>query len=75
MPSRVGHVLLEYVKDVLSGRRVTDERLGDLAFAVRIEVGRTLTPEEAAPVLRALPAENPRRGPAGNRPPAPPRRR
>lgn len=56
MPARVGHVLLDYVHDVMTGRRTTDERPGDLAFEVRREIGQTLEPQEAEPVLIELEA-------------------
>ena len=48
MPSRVGHVLSLYIEDLVEGEReLGDERPSDLAFAVRREVGQTLTREEA----------------------------
>ena len=57
MPSRVGQRLLDYVRDVLEGRRNSSERLSDLAFAIRLEVGRTITQEEANEVFAQLPGE------------------
>ncbi len=54
MPARVGHVLLDYVRDVLGGQRATDERPSDLAFEVRREIGQTLDAAEAEPVLKEL---------------------
>jgi hypothetical protein len=56
MPARVGQVLLDYVREILSGRRTTDERLSDLAFEVRREVGQTIDPADAKPVLDELSA-------------------
>ncbi len=48
MPSRVGAVLAQYVEDVARGaRELGDERPNDLAFAVRREVGQTLSQAEA----------------------------
>ena len=48
MPSRVGNVLARYVEDLVEGEReLGDERPSDLAFAVRREVGQTLSQAEA----------------------------
>lgn len=57
MPSRVGKRLLDYARDLMRGRRDPKsdyERPSDLAFAVRMEIGRTLAPEEADETLAAL---------------------
>lgn len=56
MPSRVGENLLRHAKAVLKGKAPpwAADRLADLAFEIRREVGVTLTREQADPVLRAL---------------------
>ena len=54
---RVGQVLLQYARALLDGQRPWwSETPQDLAFALRIEVGRSLTAEQAAPLLARLPA-------------------
>lgn len=55
---RVGQVLLAYATDLLDGRRPWwSETPGDLAFALRVEVGRSITAEQAAPLLARLPKD------------------
>jgi hypothetical protein len=49
MPSRVGQVLARYVEEIVAGKRElrSGDRPGDLAFAVRREVGQTLSKAES----------------------------
>jgi len=52
---RVGLVLLQYATDLLDERRPWwDETPRDLAFALRMEVGRTLTQDQIAPLEARL---------------------
>ena len=54
---RVGRVLLTYAEELLSGERPWwTETPRDLAFALRIEVGRTLTAQQVEPLLARLPS-------------------
>jgi hypothetical protein len=55
-PLRAGANLLKHVRGILSGRvDPLDEVLTDLSYALRMEVGRTITEAEAAPLLAELP--------------------
>ena len=56
---RCGKTLLKYARDLLDGRRPWwTETPRDLGFALRMEVGRTLTPEEIAPLEARLSAQH-----------------
>jgi len=52
MANRVGGELVKYAQDVIENRRTTNERLSDIAFAIRFERGSTI-PEAVADKLLA----------------------
>lgn len=58
MPSRVSGRLLRHIRDVIEGRKVTEERLSDLAFHLRTEVqdsrGGKMNEKEAQEILERL---------------------
>lgn len=58
MPSRVSNRLVRYIRDVIEGRRISDERLSDLAFHLRMEVqdkrGSKMNEREANEILERL---------------------
>lgn len=56
MAHRVGQRLLRYIEEVLAGRRRRKKSESDetLAFDVRMEIDRSLTAAEAAPILARL---------------------
>ena len=54
-PLRAGQNLLRYVRGVLTGRiDPLGESLEDMAYSLRMEIGQTITEDQATPLLGAL---------------------